>query len=85
MTTKSTVKPIQIAISESSAGLNPSQWNWKLTSLSGGVERVLAKGKTLTPSGAVYAATMEARLYNPDFVPNAQELAEYAKRIEVAS
>lgn len=73
------VKPITLTVQEHSRGLNPSAWIWEISSTAGGVLRILARGRTETPSGAVYAAVMEARLYDPSFAPSPEDLDAYQK------
>jgi hypothetical protein len=59
--------PLTIEIKEAYRGLLPSSWFWFVLTTRGGVRRILAEGQSQTGEGAIYAATMEARLYDPSF------------------
>jgi len=75
-------KPMRIEIREMDAGLNPSAWLWQVLTFAGGVRQVLASGRMQTGAGALYAAVMEARLYEPSFEPAAELMGHEVGRLD---
>lgn len=78
---------LRVQINQDYQGSNNGRggWCWRVAVNRGGLESTLAKGHSLTSEGAVYAATMEARLFDSNFgCDDSQEKGcEYCGSLEV--
>lgn len=57
---------LKIEVTQAYAG-EPVTYHWMVSRNIGGVSALLASGSSMTGYGALYAATMEARLHDPEF------------------